>query len=246
MKILRSSRASILAKFANMIISTWIVAPACAFFMKVFNGTTILGRGNVLRARLPFVLVSNHVTLLDDFFIDSLLFLPRGMWQYRFIPHHAPEGRNFFRNVFIAFLMRRVKCIPIFRGRGVNQRGMREIIREIRGGSCIHIYPEGTRTRTGQLGRAKIGVGKIVYETKAKVIPVYHAGMEKILPIGAGIPRIGRRLRIAVGKPLNLKKYFAMQNTPRTWQLISNETIAGISRMKEKLEGWARKNHIRL
>jgi 1-acyl-sn-glycerol-3-phosphate acyltransferase len=51
----------------------------------------------------------------------------------------------------------------------------------------LHIFPEGGRSRepTGQLQLPlKIGIGKLIYEARPLLMPFYHFGMHKILPIG--------------------------------------------------------------
>ena len=128
------------------------------------------------------------------------------------------------------------KCIPFTRGRGVFQPGMEKAIRVLKRRSVIHIYPEGTRTRTGDIGKGKIGVGRIVRESGAKVIPCYHRGLEKVLPIGTKIPKGGHRVIIQVGQPVYFDDYLNMPNTPKTWQLISDRIIDTIKQLRDKLD----------
>ena len=54
------------------------------------------------------------------------------------------------------------------------------------------LYPEGTRTRTGDLGAFKPGVGILARVSGRPVVPVHVAGGETILPCGAFVPRNGR------------------------------------------------------
>jgi 1-acyl-sn-glycerol-3-phosphate acyltransferase len=106
----------------------------------------------------------------------------------------------------------------------------------LKAGNCVHIYPEGTRTRTGKIGPGKPGVGRIVYETKCKVIPCYHSGLNEVLPIGRKIPRPGKKVRIIIGEAISLDHYFQRPNNLETWQAISDEIIAEIKRLKAKIE----------
>jgi monolysocardiolipin acyltransferase len=204
-------------------------------FMRVFNRTEVRGRRIVQQTRPPFLFVSNHVSMLDDAFVGPLVFIPRAIWDYRFIPFHLPEKKNFFRGPFFSWLMRTVRCIPLTRGQGVFQPGMEETIRILKEGGTVHVFPEGTRTRSGDLGKGKIGVGRMVRETGAKVIPCYHTGLNQVLPIGHKIPRIGKRVRIQVGEVLTFEEYMNMPNTPKTWQLISNRIIDSIRDIRDKM-----------
>ena len=73
---------------------------------------------------LPLLFVSNHVTIVDDGFVDSLIFPPCLFFKCDFIPHHVPEERNFFKGRLMSWFMRRMKCIPVKRGEGLFQPAM--------------------------------------------------------------------------------------------------------------------------
>ena len=212
------------------------IVPIFLFVMKVMNRSEVRDKHYLQKASLPFMFVSNHVSMLDDAFIGPLVFAPRAFWSVRFIPYHTPEKKNFFRGPFFSFIMWASKCIPFTRGRGVFQPGMEKTIRVLKKKSVVHIYPEGTRTRTGDIGKGKIGVGRIVRETGVPVIPCYHYGLEKVLPIGTKIPRRGHQIIIQIGQPLYFEDYTSMPNTPKTWQMISDKIIEAIKALRDKLE----------
>lgn len=213
------------------------IVPIFVFIMKVLNRTEVLNKKVLQRAKPPFLFVSNHVSMLDDAFVGPLVFLPRALWDFRFIPYHAPERKNFFRGPIFSTLMYAAKCVPFTRGMGVFQPGMEQLIRLLKRGNTVHIYPEGTRTRTGEIGKGKIGVGRLVRETGARVIPCYHSGLDKILPIGHKIPRIGHRARILIGEVLNFSEFMNLPNAPKTWQTISDRIIDAIRELRSKMEG---------
>ncbi len=219
------------------VVVIFVMVPPFLLIMKVLNRTEVRGKKHLQRADLPFMFVSNHVTMLDDAFIGPLVFLPRGLWSVRFIPYHTPEKKNFFRGPIFSFLMWASKCIPFTRGQGVFQPGMERVIRLLKRKSAVHIYPEGTRTRTGEIGKGKIGVGRIVRETGVKVIPCYHQGLEQVLPIGHKIPRFGKKIRVIVGEPLYFEEFLRMPNTPKTWQMISDRIIEAIKKLRDVLNG---------
>ena len=222
-------------------ILTYIVVvlglvPLFVFIMKVMNRTEVHNKHHLQKAQLPFMFVSNHVTMLDDAFIGPLVFAPRAFWSIRFLPYHTPEKKNFFRGPFFSFIMWASKCIPFTRGQGVYQPGMEKTIRGLKRKSVVHIYPEGTRTRTGEIGKGKIGVGRIVRETGVNVVPCYHRGLENVLPIGTKIPKHGKRIIIEVGPPIQFDDYLSMPNAPKTWQMISDRIIDAIKELRDKLK----------
>jgi 1-acyl-sn-glycerol-3-phosphate acyltransferase len=216
-----------------LVVILGFVAPF-TLLMRVLNRTRVFGKINLQIAQPPFLFCSNHVSMLDDAFVGSLVFMPRVLWDYRFIPYHLPERKNFFKGPFFSWLMRAAKCIPITRGEGVHQAGMEKTIGLLKRGNVAYVYPEGTRTRTGELGRGKMGVGRLVRETGVKVIPCYHQGLDKVLPIGHKIPRFGQRIGIWIGEALDFKTYMTMPNTPKTWQVISDRIVDAIRQLRDE------------
>ena len=75
---------------------------------------------------------------------------------------------------------------------------------------CLLIHPEGTRTRTGELGRFKLGAAMLSIKTGVKVIPVCIDGAHDIFPPNRKVPRMINRsvsekypLRITFGTPID-------------------------------------------
>lgn len=154
--------------------------------------------------------------------------MPNVFLGYRYLPYHAPEERNFYKKRLVGLFMKYVKSIPLIRGRGIRQEGVNRLIRAVKNGGILHIYPEGTRTRNGEIGGGKEGIGRIVYESGAPVVPLYHQGLEKVLPIGSGFPSIGKEIRIAIGAPIYFQEELKMNNDINTWRLMTNRIMDGI------------------
>ncbi|MCF7811937.1 1-acyl-sn-glycerol-3-phosphate acyltransferase [bacterium] len=214
----------------------FLIVPVINIFMKVLNRTRIKGLKHISGLKLPWIMMSNHVTLLDDLFIDPLIMFPKGMLGYRYIPYHAPEEKNFYKTPLVAWFMRTTKSIPLIRGKGFHQEGINKLIAAVKNGGILHIYPEGTRTRSGKIGKGKEGIGRIVYESGAVVVPVYHRGLEKVLPIGKGIPSIFKSIDISIGKPIEFKEELEMENNIHTWRIITDKVMEGIQDQKKVLE----------
>lgn len=211
-----------------MLLVAFLVFPLLQIFMRLLNRTTLVGKRNLKGLEGSWILMSNHVTLLDDLFLDALIFFPSALRGYRYIPFHAPEERNFYGVPIIAWFMRSTKSIPLMRGRGLNQEGNIRLIEAVRDRGRLHIYPEGTRTRTGEIGPAKVGIGKLVYESGGAVVPMYHQGLQHILPIGAGFPRFFERVIACIGEPITFDEERKLPNTPETWRLITHRIMDAI------------------
>jgi len=107
----------------------------------------------------------------------------------------------FFNTPFKAYFVRLLfNAIP-FERRARIDTGFRiceEILRE--GGSLI-IFPEGTRSQTGQLSEFKPGVGRLLAAHSYSAIPVYIRGAHEAFPKGASVPT-PHPISVYIGQPL--------------------------------------------
>ena len=81
------------------------------------------------------------------------------------------------------------------------------ILDRLNEGRWIHIYPEGKVNTNPKIDlRLKWGVGRLISDCKVLpiVIPIYHLGLDSILPnVTPYIPRIGQKVTIVVGEPID-------------------------------------------
>jgi 1-acyl-sn-glycerol-3-phosphate acyltransferase len=95
---------------------------------------------------------------------------------------------------------------------------------------CAYIlFPEGTRSRTGQMGPFKHGVGMLVAGTSVPVVPCHLQGTFEAMPPGKAWPR-PRRVRLRIGQPLT----FAQAAQDRTgWQSIAEQLKAAVTHLAD-------------
>ena len=77
-------------------------------------------------------------------------------------------------------------------------------------GHWVHMYPQGqVNLNPKENTRFKWGVGRLITESNQTpiVIPIYHLGMDSILPNRKPyIPRFGQKVTIVVGSPINVQE----------------------------------------
>ena len=106
------------------------------------------------------VLAANHISLPDPPTIGAAC--PR--------PVHFMAKEELFRNPVFAFLIRHLGVFPVRRG-GADREAIKTGLGVLKRGGVLAIFPEGTRSKTGALGRAGGGAFMMAVKTKAVLIP---------------------------------------------------------------------------
>ncbi len=184
---------------------TPVIVGLCRFLIEGLNRLETVNREAFDAARQtgrPLLTFSNHVSLFDDPWLVGT-FSPLRWADNRWC---ATDALNFFSNPVSARFFSFGRGVPIVRGAGLDQPGMRFLADRLRTpGEWVHIFPEGGRSRTpGELRTPlKTGIGHLVAQTHPLLLPFHHTGMEGVLPIGARVPRGGNRIRLVFGEPVD-------------------------------------------
>ena len=159
------------------------------------TGANIFGKFRVFGLEnLPksggVLLAANHQSVLDPVLVAMVL--PREM--------HFMARRSLFRNPIFRAIIVSYNAFAIERDTA-DVKGVKEAIARLEAGALLLVFPEGTRTGDGSIGRMKPGIGMLAERAAVPIVPVLIDGAYEILPKGARIPRLGR-ISIVFGKPL--------------------------------------------
>jgi len=221
-------------------VATYLMINVTGFIggilFRVLNRTRIYGRWNIGVSKNT-LLASNHRTMIDSYLLGHLSTWPFGWILPRVLPYHPAAKENFFRNRIIGWFSWRWRCIPV--RRGVKDFAALRVMTETLPKGQMCIFPEGTRSRTGELKEGRPGTGKLIHDTRCKVVPIYHSGMETVLPVGTAWPRIFRRIEVNIGKPIDMSDLYALPASKETSKIVIERVMEAIAELKAESEARA-------
>lgn len=139
----------------------------------------------------PYLLVTNHISRLDPPIL--MLTMPHQIYvlaasEYRRVP-------------ILKQLMEASGAIWVRRGE-LDLAALRAALQVLERGDVLGLAPEGTRSRTRALQRAKPGAAYIALRAGVPILPVALTGTEKMVEDFLHLRRM--RIRVVIGKPFHL------------------------------------------
>ena len=112
---------------------------------------------------------------------------------------------------------------------------LKKIIKILKSGEQVVVFPEGSRTLDGDLQRGEAGVGLIAAKSRAIIQPVRIFGAFEALPRGSGRLRF-HPVTIVVGDPITLTPEEKKAKGRDAYQEISDRIMAEIAKIKHPSE----------
>ena len=157
---------------------------------------SIEGRQHLNRKQ-AYVMVANHLSLLDIFVL------------FRLFSHFKWVSKiENFRLPFIGWNMRLNRYIELKRGdRGSVKKMMSSAERHLENGSSVMIFPEGTRSKTGELKPFKPGAFELALRAKKPILPILVEGSGKALPRKGFVLRGKHNMRVKILPPIAHRQF---------------------------------------
>ena len=168
----------------------YICRPIVRILLFLLTRWQVRGRENIPRQGAVLV-VSNHLSLADPPLLNIALDRP-----VRFM-----AKQKLFRFKLLGSFIRGLGGFPVHRGRP-DRKAFRQAEQVLADGLTLVIFPEGTRSRSGQLRHAFPGPTLIALRSGAPIVPVGIAGTD-ILEHGIGV-LTRPRVTVNIGRPFRL------------------------------------------
>jgi len=182
-------------------------------YLKCFHRFEVKGLDNV-PTKGGFILACNHLSYLDPPAVGCRI--PRNL-------HYFARDSLFFGP--LGLLITKLNSIPVNRDQ-LDLGTLRKVLRVLKGGEPVLVFPEGTRSPDGTLQKSQKGLGLLVHKSGVPVLPARLHGSFEILGKGKLFPRIGKKLYLNIGSPI-LSEKLSFDSSDR-YQKISDLVMHAI------------------
>ena len=142
-------------------------------YIKKYANIKVKGWENLNGIQKPMLFICNHLSNSDALVLNTTF----KEQDLAFV-----AGVKLTGNVLTNLGMHITKTINI-KPNAADKDAISNVVKHLKAGNNVMIFPEGTRSRTGGMTEAKKGIVLIQRLSKATVIPVGMSGTDKLLPI---------------------------------------------------------------
>lgn len=169
----------------------------------------VIGKENVPKQG-PVIICSNHISNLDPPVV--------GITSPRDIYFMAKE--ELFNKPILGRLLLGIQAFPVKRGLA-DRNALRKGLKILENGDTLGLFPEGTRSKTGKLGKPLAGAGFFALKSNATIVPCAIIGPYKP----------SKRLTVIYGKPMDMEYYRSTKSSAKD---TAEAIMAEIEKVIEK------------
>ncbi len=199
-----------------MTFTYWFFANLSRLLARIFFRFRILHR-----ERLPeaggLILAANHQSYFDPPLV--------GICSRRAV--HYLARKTLLQWPFFGPMFPDMNVIPVDRD-GNDMSALKSVIRKIKSGEGVVLFPEGTRTSDGQLQAAQAGVGLVIAKTLAPVVPMRIFGSYEAFPRGSKGVKL-HPICVVIGEPLIFTKEDVGSGDRADYQRLSQRVMDAIA-----------------
>ncbi|MDA1197281.1 MAG: lysophospholipid acyltransferase family protein [Nanoarchaeota archaeon] len=173
----------------------------------------------------PFILASNHNSFMDP------------VWLGMSVTKNFKKRRLYFISaMFFLFEFMILGVFSEFFGsiklqKEIRGAFIRSAITQIDRGNVVGIFPEGIPNNSPLLRKGKTGVARLILHARVPVIPVGIEGSLYVWSKSRLIPRLNKKLRISVGKPMEFSEYYDKKDDSASLETVTSLIMKEIGKL---------------
>ena len=192
-----------------------------AAFFKLFFRVVAHGAWRIPKEG-GMILASNHQSYIDPPGIGTFVKRRRVRFMAR-------------EKVFSVLILKQVilwlGAFPIKRGK-FDLTGMNIMINLLKEGEVVAMFPEGTRSHTGELLPIQAGIGIIAHRAKVPIIPVYIDGFYNAWPRHNFLPKLFKKLKLVYGYPIHFDELYKQKASGKIYRKIASIVEENIKKLE--------------
>jgi 1-acyl-sn-glycerol-3-phosphate acyltransferase len=166
------------------------------------------------------IVASNHIGGADPFFVGTCL-----KREFYFL-----AKKELFKNFFLRTLISNVNSIPVNRSI-LDQKALQTAETILRQGHGLIMFPEGTRSLSGELRKGKPGVGLLARRTIVPIVPTYIENSRGFMTLIFK----NKGLIVRFGEPLSADWMASFPDTKEGYRAITEELMTRIRQLGQKV-----------
>ena len=211
---------------AALVPVRWLVRGSLHVFMNSYVRVHVSGRENIPTSG-PFILAPNHSSHLDTPSVLTAIGGKRRVWI-------AGAEDYFFNTRLKQLLFGKVFDMIAFDRRADGLRGLRRCGEAISCGDGLLIFPEGTRSITGEIQPFKIGVAVLAVERRAPIVPVRIRRAYDLFRKGQRFVRPGT-VAVRFGAPIQPPELDDTADHYAAFRALTDQVEAAVATMNEEV-----------
>jgi|CZKI01.1.fsa_nt_gi 1-acyl-sn-glycerol-3-phosphate acyltransferase len=168
-----------------------------------------------------YIVAANHASHLDPPIVG--MFLPRQVSYF--------ARKTLWKPGVAAWWLTTVGTIPVDRDGGMSIDAIKRVLHTLSHDKVVIVFPEGTRSLTGELQPPRPGVGLIACRAQVPVVPARVFGSFEAFG-KKGSLRLGTPVSVAYGRPLTPSEYDRPEDGRERYARTAARIMAAINRIE--------------
>lgn len=185
------------------------------FRMRTVNNQAIPKEGS-------YLIACNHVSFLDPFIAGACT--PRHLYFF--------ARKTLFKTKIGGYLLRHMNALPVDRDGEGDVKALKTILKLLKQGEGVLIFPEGTRAHVDAVQDAKKGIGLMACKTQVPVIPVRIFGAFEAFNRTRKFPKFGVKVTTVFGEPLMPEDYDPGTDAEDRYQAAADKITEAMRALK--------------